>query len=95
MPSKSANVKNEKQYEKLKEKGMSPREARRLRGRNELGRRFRPHCNHSAPGAVHINADGTTSTRFGEPASHLNRTGNLLPSSGSAGFSSTGHLAAR
>ena len=49
MPSKSANVKNEKQYEKLKEKGMSPREARRLRGRNELGRRFRPHCNHSPP----------------------------------------------
>jgi hypothetical protein len=30
MPSKSANVKNEKQYEKLKEKGMSKERAARI-----------------------------------------------------------------
>ena len=30
MPSKSANVKNEKQYEKLKEKGMSKQRAARI-----------------------------------------------------------------
>jgi hypothetical protein len=30
MPSKSANVKNEKQYEKLKEKGMSKSRAARI-----------------------------------------------------------------
>jgi hypothetical protein len=30
MPSKSANVKNEKQYEKLKEKGMSKARAARI-----------------------------------------------------------------
>ena len=45
MPSKSANVKNEKQYEKLKEKGMSKSRAARIanspgassRGRKKSG----------------------------------------------------------
>lgn len=39
MPSKSANVKNEKQYEELKKKGMSKERAARIANTSDASRR--------------------------------------------------------
>jgi hypothetical protein len=58
------------------------------------------HINADA-GAVHINAEGVTSARLGGPGEPPERPGLILlnpawlPFSGSAGFSLSGHLAAR
>jgi hypothetical protein len=59
MPSKRANVKNEKQYEALKKKGMSKERAARIANSPDASKRGGKRS-HSGPGRSSAKQGGTT-----------------------------------
>jgi hypothetical protein len=62
MPSKSANVKNKKQYEKLKEKGMSKQRAARIANSPGASKRGGKRS-HSGSGSNQRSQGGTTAQK--------------------------------
>jgi hypothetical protein len=62
MPSKSANVKNEKQYEKLKDKGMSKERAAKIANSPGASKRGGQHS-HSSNSRSSSSQGGTTAQK--------------------------------